>query len=84
MPMINLSIGFDMTDGKDPAGMCVLYRDEKGESHIQNMILGEKAELIYRLLTTPSAEYEVHDCGDGRWEYCSKNTVFIRRKQNET
>lgn len=61
MPMINLSIGFDMVNGKDPAGMCVLYRDEKGESHIQNMILGEKAELIYQLLTTPSAKYDVWD-----------------------
>jgi hypothetical protein len=65
MPMINLSIGFDMTNGKDPAGMCVLYRDEKGESHIQNMILGYKAELIYKLLTTPSAEYSMRTCGPG-------------------
>lgn len=61
MPMINLSIGFDMVDGEDPAGMCVLCKDEKGESHIQNMILGEKAELIYKLLTTPSSEYKVYD-----------------------
>ena len=68
MPMINLSIGFDMADGKDPAGMCVLYRDEKGESHIQNMILGEKAELIYRLLTTPSSEYKIWDFTETRGE----------------
>lgn len=61
MPMVDLSIGFDMADGTDPAGMCVLYRNEKGESHIQNMVIGEKAELIYRLLTTPSSEYKIFD-----------------------
>lgn len=68
MPMINLSIGFDMANDKDPAGMCVLYRDEKGESHIQNMILGEKAELIYRLLTTPSSKYKIWDYTETRGE----------------
>lgn len=57
--MINLSIGFDMANNTDPAGMCVLYKDENKESHIQNMILGDKADLIYSLLTTPSSRYVV-------------------------
>ena len=55
--MVHLSIGFDMANDTDPAGMCVLYRDENKELHIQNMVLGDKAELIYRLLTTPSTNY---------------------------
>jgi hypothetical protein len=63
--MIDLSIGFDKASDIDPAGMCILYKDEKGESHIQNMILGDKAELIYKLLTTPSAEYNMRTCGPG-------------------
>ena len=57
--MVHLSIGFDMANDKDPAGMCVLYTDENKELHIQNMMLGEKAELIYQLLTTPSTRYTV-------------------------
>lgn len=61
MPMIDLSIGFDMANHTDPAGMCVLYTDENKVAHIQNLVLGEKAELIYRLLTTPSSEYKVWD-----------------------
>jgi hypothetical protein len=65
MPMIEISIGFDMANGKDPAGMYVLYKDEKGESHIQNMVLGEKAELIYRLLTTDSNKYSIRSYGPG-------------------
>lgn len=71
MPMVNLNIGFSMADGEDPAGMCVLYQDEKGESHIQNMVLGEKAELIYRLLTTPSADYDI-------WNYESKSEIRLQ------
>lgn len=59
MAMINLSIGFDMADNRDPAGMCILYRDENKVSHIQNMVIGEKAELIYRLLTTAASEYTI-------------------------
>ena len=55
--MVNLSIGFDMATHTDPAGMCVLYTDENKVAHIQNLILGDKAELIYRLLTTPSSDY---------------------------
>lgn len=64
MAMINLSIGFDMANDRDPAGMCILYRDENKVSHIQNMIVGEKAELIYRLLTTESSEYSICRCVD--------------------
>ena len=63
MPMINLSIGFDKASDIDPAGMCVLCKDEKGNFYIQNMILGYKAELIYKLLTTPSSEYNMRTCG---------------------
>lgn len=69
MPMINLSIGFDEANGKDQAGMCVLNKDEKGESHIQNLILGEKAELIYKLLTTPSSEYSMRTYSLGKDNY---------------
>lgn len=65
MSMINLSIGFDEANGRDPAGMCVLCKDENKETHIQNMVLGEKAELIYKLLTTPSSEYSIRTCGPG-------------------
>lgn len=61
MAMVNLSIGFDMADNRDPAGMCILYRDENKVSHIQNMVVGEKAELIYRLLTTAAGEYNVYN-----------------------
>lgn len=64
MPMINLSIGFDMANRSDPAGMCVLYTDENKVAHIQNMVLGEKAELIYRLLTTPASDYILLHMGD--------------------
>ena len=55
--MVNLSIGYDLSSLTDPAGMCVLYTDENKVSHIQNLILGDKAELIYRLLTTPVTDY---------------------------
>ena len=55
--MVNLSIGFDMATHTDPAGMCVLYTDENKVAHIQNLVLGDKAELVYRLLTTPSSDY---------------------------
>ena len=64
--MVHLSIGFDMGNHKDPAGMCVLYTDENKVSHIQNMVVGDKAELVYRLLTTPSSNYLMrrqHDNG---------------------
>lgn len=64
MAMINLSIGFDMADDRDPAGMCILYKDENKVHHIQNMVVGEKAELIYRLLTTESNEYSISKCID--------------------
>lgn len=65
MAMINLSIGFDMADSRDPAAMCILYRDENKVSHIQNMVIGKKAELIYRLLTTAASEYSICKCIDG-------------------
>lgn len=66
MPMIDLSIGFDMANRTDPAGMCVLYTDENKVAHIQNLVLGEKAELIYRLLTTPTSDYLMRgQCDDG-------------------
>lgn len=66
MPMINLSIAFDMANCTDPAGMCVLYTDENKVAHIQNLVLGGKAELIYRLLTTPTSEYLMRgQCDDG-------------------
>ena len=64
MAMVNLSIGFDMADDRDPAGMCILYRDENKVSHIQNMVVGEKPELIYQLLTTRSSEYSISKCID--------------------
>ena len=69
--MINLSIGFDMKNENDPAGMCVLYTDENKVSHIQNMILGSKAELVYQLLTTPSAEWNLRpgDINDSGFNY---------------
>lgn len=55
--MVNLSVGFEDSNRIDPAGMCVLYTDENKDKHIQNLILGKKAELVYRLLTTPSSDY---------------------------
>lgn len=55
--MVNLSIGYSMANRTDQAGMCILYTDANNVSHVENMVVGEKAELIYRLLTTPSSDY---------------------------
>ena len=62
--MVNLSIGYSMANRIDPAGMCVLYTDENKDKHIQNLILGKKAELVYRLLTTPSSDYIILESGN--------------------
>ena len=59
--MVNLSVGFEDSNRIDPAGMCVLYTDENKDKHIQNLILGDKAELIYKLLTMQSASYMIRE-----------------------